>query len=77
MQLTRFIEYTQILHQEKQKAEEFALLDKTERDLFMHLQAAVKTSHEKEKIHTNSAKYWSIIGSLIGAINVLSRTFRT
>lgn len=60
------------MHQEKQKTEEFALLDKTERDLFMHLQAAVKTSHEKEKIHTNSAKYWSIIGSLLGTIHCFS-----
>lgn len=48
--------------------EAFTLLDKTERDLFMHLQAAVKTSHEKEKIHTNSAKYWSIIGTLAGML---------
>lgn len=50
-------------------AEEFNLLDKAERDLFIHLQAAVKTSHEKEKIHTNSAKYWSIVGSLLGMLN--------
>lgn len=42
------------------------MLDKTERDLFILMQAAVKTSHEKEKIHTNSAKYWSIVGSLAG-----------
>lgn len=57
-----------IHHREKTKMEEFELLDKEERDLFMHLQAAVKTSHEKEKIHTNSAKYWSIVGSLLGAL---------
>lgn len=56
----------QIHHKEKQKTEEFNLLDKAERDLFILLQAAVKTSHEKEKIHTNSAKYWSIVGSLAG-----------
>lgn len=58
--------YFQIHHKEKQLVEEFNLLDKAERDLFIHLQAAVKTSHEKEKIHTNSAKYWSIVGSLLG-----------
>lgn len=57
-----------IHNREKTKMEEFELSDKTERDLFMHLQAAVKTSHEKEKIHTNSAKYWSIVGSLVGAL---------
>lgn len=58
--------FLQIHHKEKQLVEEFNLLDKAERDLFIHLQAAVKTSHEKEKIHTNSAKYWSIVGSLLG-----------
>lgn len=56
-------------HQEQQKLMEFELQDKTERDLFMHLQAAVKTSHEKEKMHANSAKYWSIVGSLLGETN--------
>lgn len=45
------------------------MLDKAERDLFILLQAAVKTSHEKEKIHTNSAKYWSIVGSLAGTVH--------
>lgn len=48
------------------KTEEFNLLEKEERDLFIQLQAAMKTSHEKEKIHTNSAKYWSIVGTLVG-----------
>lgn len=56
----------QISNKENQKNEEFNLLDKTERDLFILMQSAVKTSHEKEKIHTNSAKYWSIVGSLAG-----------
>lgn len=55
-------------HKEQQKLIEFELQDKTERDLFMHLQAAVKTSHEKEKMHANSAKYWSIVGSLLGEL---------
>lgn len=48
------------------KTEEFNLLEKEERDIFIQLQAAMKTSHEKEKIHTNSAKYWSIVGTLAG-----------
>lgn len=70
--ITRFIIFNlknkiaQISNKEKQKNEEFNLLDKAERDLFILMQSAVKTSHEKEKIHTNSAKYWSIVGSLIG-----------
>ncbi|XP_055312824.1 mitochondrial potassium channel-like [Sitodiplosis mosellana] len=58
----------EISNKEKQKNEEFSLLDKAERDLFILMQSAVKTSHEKEKIHTNSAKYWSIVGSLAGAL---------
>lgn len=52
----------------KQKSEEFNLIDKAERDLFILMQSAVRTSHEKEKVHTNSAKYWSIVGSLAGKI---------
>lgn len=56
----------QVSNKEKQKTEEFNLLDKAERDLFTLMQSAVKISHEKEKIHTNSAKYWSIVGSLAG-----------
>ncbi|XP_031637287.1 mitochondrial potassium channel-like, partial [Contarinia nasturtii] len=54
----------EVSSREKQKTEEFNLLDKAERDLFILMQSAIKTSHEKEKIHTNSAKYWSIVGSL-------------
>lgn len=60
-------------HKEKQKIAEFDQQDKAERDLFMHLQAAVKTSHEKEKMHTNSAKYWSIVGSLLGKKNAIRK----
>lgn len=62
--------FRQLHHKEKMKTEEFNLQDKAERDLFTHLQAAVKTSHEKEKIHTNSAKYWSIVGSLLGKLKI-------
>lgn len=58
----------QISNKVKQKNEEFLLLDKAERDLFILMQSSVKTSHEKEKIHTNSAKYWSIVGSLVGKL---------
>lgn len=49
------------------------MVDKAERDLFILMQAAVKTSHEKEKIHTNSAKYWSIVGSLAGKYHSVDR----
>lgn len=32
--------------------------------------AAVKASHEKEKIYANTVKYWSIIGSLLSKLNL-------
>lgn len=48
--------------------------DQRERNLFTHLTAAVKSSHEKEKIYTYTVKYWSIIGSIlsvfIGAVGM-------
>lgn len=67
-----YLEFLQVSNKEKQKNEEFNLLDKAERDLFTLMQSAVKTSHEKEKVHTNSAKYWSIVGSLAGKMTIMS-----
>lgn len=40
------------------------------------MQSAIKTSHEKEKIHTNSAKYWSIVGSLAGNLIMIFSMYR-
>lgn len=36
--------------------------------MFSHLTSAVKTSHEKERTQANNVKYWSIIGSCVGAL---------
>lgn len=52
---------------EKEKLEAYQIEDSQERSLFSHLMAAVKASHEKEKIYANTVKYWSIIGSLLSS----------
>lgn len=44
------------------------MADTEERDLFTHLTATVKYSHDKERTQANNVKYWSIIGSLCGAL---------
>lgn len=42
--------------------------EKLERHLFANLSSAVRESHEKERTRTERTKYWSIIGSCIGAL---------
>lgn len=42
--------------------------DETERKLFSSLQIALRESQEKEKMRIERTKYWSIIGSIIGAL---------
>ncbi|XP_066285236.1 mitochondrial potassium channel-like [Branchiostoma lanceolatum] len=57
------------LIQELQKARaRYGLLEDLERDNFALLQAAVRSSHEKERARTERTKNWSIIGSVTGAI---------
>lgn len=57
-----------VIAREKEKNQIFQIVDQEERDLFSHLTAAVKTSHEKERTQANNVKYWSIIGSCAGAL---------
>ncbi|XP_058056897.1 mitochondrial potassium channel-like [Anopheles bellator] len=57
-----------VLTREKGKTEIFQIIDQEERELFSHLTAAVKTSHEKERMQANNVKYWSIIASGVGAL---------
>uniref|UniRef100_A0A182MNA7 Uncharacterized protein n=1 Tax=Anopheles culicifacies TaxID=139723 RepID=A0A182MNA7_9DIPT len=57
-----------VLAREKEKNQIFQIIDQEERDLFSHLTAAVKTSHEKERTQANNVKYWSIIASGVGAL---------
>lgn len=58
----------EINQREREFQDAFQLEDQRERNLFTHLTAAVKASHEKEKIYANTVKYWSIIGSILGAM---------
>lgn len=44
------------------------MYEREERELFTTLTSAVKESHEKERIQANKTKYFSIIGSVIGAL---------
>lgn len=57
-----------VIAREKEKNQIFQIVDQEERELFSHLTAAVKTSHEKERTQANNVKYWSIIGSCVGAL---------
>ncbi|XP_005109423.1 mitochondrial potassium channel-like [Aplysia californica] len=58
----------EILLVEKDMTNRIKALDKAERDFFSLLSAAVRESHEKERARAEKTKYWSIIGSVIGAI---------
>lgn len=42
--------------------------DEVERQLFSSLQLALRESQEKEKMRVERTKYWSIIGSVVGAL---------
>jgi hypothetical protein len=42
--------------------------DEMKRKLFSSLQVALRESQEKEKIRVERTKYWSIIGSVVGAL---------
>lgn len=56
------------MRKEKEKSEVFQIADVEERELFSHLTSAVKMSHEKERAQAETVKYWSIIGSVLGAL---------
>ncbi|XP_037028391.1 mitochondrial potassium channel-like [Bradysia coprophila] len=48
--------------------EKFKWAESFERELFTHLTAAVKLSHEKEQVYATTTKYWSVIASIIGTM---------
>lgn len=47
-------------------SEKFRWSESFERELFTHLTAAVKLSHEKEQVYATTTKYWSVLASIIG-----------
>lgn len=57
-----------IIKEEKAALGHFDVLEKFERDHFSALSAAVRESHEKEREYAEKTKYWSVIGSVIGAV---------
>ncbi|VDI43232.1 Hypothetical predicted protein [Mytilus galloprovincialis] len=56
-----------IIKEENEIAEEVRLLEEQVRANFAILSSALRDSHEKERAQGERTKYWSIIGSIIGA----------
>ena len=57
-----------MFRQEMVIAEKHQNLERGERNKFLILSAAVRESHEKERTRTERTKYWSVIGSVVGAL---------
>lgn len=57
-----------LVKKEKTAQLELKNQDDIERELFSSLQIALRESQEKEKMRIERTKYWSIIGSIIGAL---------
>jgi hypothetical protein len=57
-----------LVKKEKLAQLELKKQDEIERQLFSSLQLALRESQEKEKMRIERTKYWSIIGSVVGAL---------
>uniref|UniRef100_A0A023GM70 Putative conserved plasma membrane protein n=1 Tax=Amblyomma triste TaxID=251400 RepID=A0A023GM70_AMBTT len=57
-----------VIKEERSLLEQFKSLEKAERDYFASLSLALRESHEKERAQGERTKYWSIIGSICGAV---------
>lgn len=57
-----------IIREENDLASQIRNLEKAERESFAVLSSALRDSHEKERARAEKTKYWSIIGSILGAI---------
>ena len=58
----------ELVKKEKSTQLELKKQDEVERRLFSSLQLALRESQEKEKMRVERTKYWSIIGSVVGAL---------
>ncbi|ESO00173.1 hypothetical protein HELRODRAFT_143063, partial [Helobdella robusta] len=56
-----------VLRNEKKLMQDLRHWEQAEHDHFAALSSALRESHEKERAQAEKTKYWSIIGSVIGA----------
>ena len=57
-----------IIKEENRLREELTVVEELERTKFAALSSAVRDSHEKERARAERTKYWSVIGSVVGAV---------
>ena len=55
-----------IIKEENALTLQLQTLERTEREKFSKMSAAVRDSHEKERAQAEKTKYWSVLGSVIG-----------
>ena len=73
--LTLLTEEYEVLREEKRINAALTDAEQTERDTFAALSSSVRESHERERARAERTKYWSIIGSAIGAtIGIIGTT---
>lgn len=65
--LSLLTEEYEILKDEKKLIVDLGSYEQLERDNFAALSSAVRESHERERVRAERTKYWSIIGSIVGA----------
>lgn len=65
--LALLTEEYEVLREEKRVSMTLSEWERAERDGFTTLSSAVRESHERERARAERTKYWSIIGSVIGA----------
>lgn len=67
-----------IIREEREVRSNFEVLEEKERELFSELSNALRMSHEKERAQGEKTKYWSVMGSLVGAfLGILGTTLNT
>ena len=73
--LTLLTEEYEVLREEKRINAALTDAEQSERDTFATLSSSVRESHERERARAERTKYWSIIGSAIGAtIGIIGTT---
>jgi hypothetical protein len=55
------------MKEERSLRSQFEELEKIERETFSELSNALRFSHEKERAQNEKTKYWSVMGSVMGA----------